>query len=331
MDFGSGFCRIPPGRDVLLDQIIRKQFEAEAKKIQKQRSSHRTCLNQTPAAITPCRIMSISVDVHLLSGKRVSLEVEADASVESLKQRAQRALATGRGRLLNSSGVVLDERNTIMQAKLKSGDELTLHVKQVQLIATKTRERLGAFSAILGDGVVVTWGDTHNVGDSSAAQERLRDVQQIKASEFAFAAILGDGSLVTWGAAARGGDSTVVQDQLQDVQQIQTSYSAFAAILIDGSVVTWGNAGFGGDSSAVQDQLRDVQQIQASDGAFAAILTDGSVVTWGHSYFGGDSSAVQEQLRDVQQIQASIGAFAAILSDGSVVTWGSTHYGGNSN
>ena len=30
--------------------------------------------------------MSISVDVHLLSGKRASLEVEADASVESLKR-----------------------------------------------------------------------------------------------------------------------------------------------------------------------------------------------------------------------------------------------------
>ena len=49
-------------------------------------------------------IMPISVDVHLLSGKTASLEVEADASVESLKQRAESALATGRGRLLNSSG-----------------------------------------------------------------------------------------------------------------------------------------------------------------------------------------------------------------------------------
>ena len=37
--------------------------------------------------------MSISVDVHLLSGKRASVEVEADASVESLKHRAQSALA----------------------------------------------------------------------------------------------------------------------------------------------------------------------------------------------------------------------------------------------
>ena len=36
--------------------------------------------------------MLISVDVHLLSGKRASVEVETDASVESLKTRAQSAL-----------------------------------------------------------------------------------------------------------------------------------------------------------------------------------------------------------------------------------------------
>ena len=48
--------------------------------------------------------MSVSVAVHLLSGKSASLEVEADASIESLKDRAQSALGTGRGRLLNSSG-----------------------------------------------------------------------------------------------------------------------------------------------------------------------------------------------------------------------------------
>ena len=41
-------------------------------------------------------IMSVSVDVHLLSGKSASLEVEADEFVESLKQRAQSTLATER-------------------------------------------------------------------------------------------------------------------------------------------------------------------------------------------------------------------------------------------
>ena len=193
-----------------------------------------------PAATAPRRIMAISLNVHLLSGKGVSLEVEADASVESLKHCAQRALATGRGRLLNSSGEVLDGAKTITEAKLKNGDELTLHVKQVQIIATRTMQLFGAFTAILGDGLVVTWGRADSGGDSSAVQDQLRDVQQIQASDYAFAAILGDGSVVTWGDAECGGDSSAVQEQLRDVQQIQASNGAFAAILRDGSVVTWG-------------------------------------------------------------------------------------------
>ena len=98
---------------------------------------------------------SIFVDVHLLSANRVSLEVEADASVETLKQRARSAVGTGRGRLLNSSGEVLDETKTIAEARLKSGDVLTLHVSQVQLQATR---RGSSFAALLGDKSVVTWG-----------------------------------------------------------------------------------------------------------------------------------------------------------------------------
>eukprot|EP00439_Symbiodinium_sp_Y106_P019813 s1668_g2.t1 len=273
------------------------------------------------------------------------MEVEADASVESLKHRALTALAVRRGRLLNSSGEVLDGTQTVTQAKLMSGDVLTLHVtNQVQV---KAARQGSMFAVLFGDGSVVSCGDARDGGDSSAIQNQLRDVQQIQASDHAFAAILGsvqqiqatygafaailgDGSVVTWGNAYAGGDSSTVQDQLRDVQQIQASMSAFAAILHDGFVVTWGDAFFGRDSSAIQNRLRDVQQIQASDHAFAAILGDGSVVTWGNAYAGGDSSAVQDQLRDVQQIQACTDAFAAILGDGSVVTWGNADYGGDS-
>ena len=102
--------------------------------------------------------MSISVDVHLLSGKSASLEVEADVSVESLKQRAQSALGAGRGRLLNSSGEVLDGAQSVAEAKLMSGDVLTVHVKQVQINATRQAKGFAAFTALFGDGSVVTWG-----------------------------------------------------------------------------------------------------------------------------------------------------------------------------
>ena len=173
--------------------------------------------------------MSISVDVYLLSGKRAAVEVEAAASVESLKHRAQTALAVpSRGRLLNSSGEVLDGAQTVTEAELRSGDVLTLHVmNQVQINARK-RGLNFVFAAILGDGSVFAWGDCDARKDQGAFPWGLRDV---------------------------------------NVQQIQASYGAFAAIRSDGSVVTWGDANQGGDSSAIQEQLQDVQQIQASDGA----------------------------------------------------------------
>ena len=144
--------------------------------------------------------MSISVHVHLLSGKSASLEVEADASVESLKHRAQSALAVPSSRqLLNSSGEVLDGAQTVTEAMLNSGDVLTLLVNQVRLKSIRPFGRISAFAAILADGSVVSWGDAGKGGDSSAVQEQLRDVQQIQASHQAFAAILADGSVVTWG------------------------------------------------------------------------------------------------------------------------------------
>ena len=55
-----------------------------------------------------------------------------------------------------------------------------------------------AFSAILQDGSVVTWGEPFHGGDSSAVQDQLRSVQQIQVTGSAFAAILEDGLVVAW-------------------------------------------------------------------------------------------------------------------------------------
>ena len=62
----------------------------------------------------------------------------------------------------------------------------------------------------------MTWGDARYGGDSSTVQDKLKNVQQVQASDSAFAAILGDGSLVTWGKDSHGGDSSAVQDQLKN-------------------------------------------------------------------------------------------------------------------
>ena len=181
--------------------------------------------------------MSITVDIGLLSGKTVAVKAGLDDQVETLYLQAQTMLGVGRGRLLNSSGLVLDTCSNIIDAGLQNGDSLTFHIKNVQVQATRS-----AFSAIHGDGSIVTWGDAGAGGDSTAVQDQLKNVQQVQASHCAFAAILGDGSVVTWGDAAGGGDSNSVQTQLKSVQQIKASFCSFAAIPGDGSFVTWGTS-----------------------------------------------------------------------------------------
>ncbi|CAE7241645.1 TRM11 [Symbiodinium sp. KB8] len=270
--------------------------------------------------------MSVDLEVGLLSGRSVALKADLEETVETLKRRAQTALAVGKqGRLLDFSGQILDGHKSIKRARLEDGNMLTLQVNRMTVGCN-----LNAFAAIPADGSVVTWGDAAFGGDSTAVQEKLKSVQQIQAADEAFAAILADGSVVSWGNAESGGDSSAVEGKLKNVKQIQASADAFAAVLADGSVVTWGLSEFGGDSSDVQEQLKNVQQIQATIGAFAAILADGFVVTWGHPEFGGDSTAVQARLQNVQKIQATDNAFAAVLVDGSAVAWGDGRYGGDS-
>ena len=192
--------------------------------------------------------MSVSVHVHLLSGASITLATDPEESVTSLCQRAQSALRVGKGRLLATSGDML-AGGTVTRALLQDNDFLTLHVGQVCLAS-----RASAFTALLGDGCVVSRGHADHGGDSSSAQAHLQNVQQVQASPFAFAAIRADGSVVTWGHDGYGGDSSAAQDQLKSVQQVQASSCAFAAIRADGSVVTWGDAQYGGDSSAVSSR-----------------------------------------------------------------------------
>ncbi|CAE7837843.1 ilvG [Symbiodinium sp. CCMP2592] len=84
-------------------------------------SDYFVSVNQTGADAP--REITFDSDAHLLSGKSVSLEVEADASIESLKQCAQSALAVGRGRLLNS---------LMLRIKRLSGEEVTsVHLSEL--------------------------------------------------------------------------------------------------------------------------------------------------------------------------------------------------------
>ena len=76
-----------------------------------------------------------------------------------------------------------------------------------------------AFSAILGDGSVVTWGAGWAGGESSAVQTQLKNVQQVHTYDFSFVAILDDGSTVAWGHASLCGDSSAVQHVSSSTEQ----------------------------------------------------------------------------------------------------------------
>ena len=181
--------------------------------------------------LSAARAMPITVEVGLLSARTATLKAGLDEEVGALERRAQTALEVRKGRLVDSSGGVLDVSAPIKHARLEEGDSLTLHISRAQVQATQN-----AFATILGDASVeACWDDPVAPGpggDTSAVQDRLKNVQQIQASEGAFAAILGDGSVVTWGDADCGGDSSAVQEHLTTVQQIQATLHAFAPLLL---------------------------------------------------------------------------------------------------
>ena len=146
----------------------------------------------------PVRNMSIRVEVGLISGRKANVQAALDETVGMLKRRAQVALGVGTGRLLDSSGCVLEGCALTKKSRVQKGDSLTLLCNTVQFQASA-----GAFSAILGDGSVLTWGDAGYAGDSSAVQSQLQTEQQIQDAGSAFAAILDDGSVVTCRRSSR--------------------------------------------------------------------------------------------------------------------------------
>ena len=207
----------------------------------------------------PPRIMSVTVQVALLSGRALHLEAELDSTIDTFKRKVQTAFTTDRGRLLDSACRVLDVSATVRECGLHPGVLLTWHVGRVQVAAN-----FNAAAAILSDGAVATWGHPNYGGDSSSVQERLKHVRQIHSRCLSFAAILDDGSVVAWGNPRFGGNCDHVQHELRNVQHVQGSYGAFAATRGDGSVVTWGNPDRGGDSTLVQRELKNVKHIQAT-------------------------------------------------------------------
>ena len=85
--------------------------------------------------------MSIAVETGLLSGKAATVTAGLDETVQTLSRRAQITLGAGKGRLLDSSGVVLDGSQAITNTGIQNGSSLTLHVNGLKVQATRWRLR----------------------------------------------------------------------------------------------------------------------------------------------------------------------------------------------
>ena len=123
--------------------------------------------------LLPTWNMSITVEVALLSGKSTKVEVSLTEDVATLKLRAQTALGVAKGRLVGSSGCVLDCWASIKHAGVQNGDSLTWCLKRVQVQADRSGS---AMAATLGDGSVASWGLTHSGGDSTRVQNQLKSL-----------------------------------------------------------------------------------------------------------------------------------------------------------
>ena len=163
----------------------------------------------------------LQINVTLPNGHHELLRVPQSSTVGDLKIAAQQGFGQNFLRLITAKPrALVDLEESLVAAGLEDGDYLSAVILQPQLAATA-----GAFALwCCGGNTVITWGNADLGGDSSAVQDRLKNVQQIQATESAFAAMLADGSIVTWGDEHSGGDSSGVQDQLKNVQQRTADY-----------------------------------------------------------------------------------------------------------
>ena len=84
----------------------------------------------------------ITINVALMSGRSVQIEAMVELLLKDVKLQAQNSLLTNLGVLRNSAGQVLDEAQTVDEAGLRSGDVLTLQVRQTLLASNKDGEGL---------------------------------------------------------------------------------------------------------------------------------------------------------------------------------------------
>ena len=159
------------------------------------------------------------VTVVSTSGRSESLSLPLSSKVGDLKISAQRSFQQGFLRLITTDGRILgDPTQSLLSEGFREEECLTAVVLQAKLAVSTTmgpHDEGGSFALwCCGGNKIITWGHQEHGGDSSAVQDQLHNVQQVRGTQCAFAAILADGSVVTWGHQENGGGSSALQDQL---------------------------------------------------------------------------------------------------------------------
>jgi len=182
-----------------------------------------------------------------------------------------------------------------------------------------------AFSALLGNNCVVSWGDESYGGKIPEPIQSKLETKLNFANDFEFADLCPDGTVVLRGYHTK--DSI----KLNNVKMIFSTDFAFAALFQDGSVIAWGSEISGGKiPSSIQLQLKCIQMIFSNENSFAALLQNGNVLAWGDKHDGGKiPESIQPYLKNVKTIFSSRWAFSALLHDGSIYAWGDHEYGGH--
>ena len=112
--------------------------------------------------------------VTLPSARAESFSLDQGSTVGDLKNLAQQTFQLGFLRLVTAEGRRLDDpQESVQNAGLQTGDQVTALVLQPQLTGTRIGfDALGGAFALWfrGGDEVITWGDPHTGGDSSAVK-----------------------------------------------------------------------------------------------------------------------------------------------------------------
>ena len=78
----------------------------------------------------------VCVNAVLMSGRGTWITARCDWTVGELKRQAQNSLQTGPGILVSASGEFLRDEENLLDAGVKMGDIVSLHLRDVHIAAT---------------------------------------------------------------------------------------------------------------------------------------------------------------------------------------------------